>query len=396
MGREFSCQRSSTLMESPDQEKAMKKIICLLVVLALVPSLHADKKKKNQQAGGGGGGKVPALGGGGGHRGGGGGMHLPGMSGGGGGGSQHSLGQPGHRPNTSRPGAGHSSLSTNNPLSHHSSASSSAPSKTGSGNSSNPLLHHGGQGQAASSNPLTQGGGRTASKTSNPMMQGNHQMGANSSNPMKQKGARANAFGANGRTPGKAGAAGRNPNLIRGNNVSKNAWHGQNARGFHNRAYERGVNRSWAHAAHANYHVRPYREVFHGYHRVAHDRVWYTSHYDRVVIVGGGYYYWNAGYWYPAWGYDPIYTGYVYDGPIYSYDNLPPDQVIVNVQTQLQDEGYYTGEVDGQLGQQTRDALGAYQADHGLEVTSAVDEPTVESLGLASSDAEPESDSTSS
>jgi hypothetical protein len=138
------------------------------------------------------------------------------------------------------------------------------------------------------------------------------------------------------------------------------------------------------HPAFANYHVRPYREVFHDYHRVYRDRGWYADHYDHLAIVGGGYYYWDAGYWYPAWGYDPAFVGYVYDGPIYSYANLPPDQVVVNVQTALQDQGYYTGDVDGQLGPQTRDAVAAYQKDHNLDVTAAVDEPTVESLGLSS------------
>ena len=58
--------------------------------------------------------------------------------------------------------------------------------------------------------------------------------------------------------------------------------------------------------------------------------------------------------------------------------------MVVNVQTALQDQGYYTGDVDGQMGQQTRDAVSAYQRDHDLEVTSAVDEPTVDALGLNS------------
>ncbi|MBA2435504.1 MAG: peptidoglycan-binding protein [Chthoniobacterales bacterium] len=40
------------------------------------------------------------------------------------------------------------------------------------------------------------------------------------------------------------------------------------------------------------------------------------------------------------------------------------------------------GEVDGLVGPKTREALAAYQTDHELEVTSAVDEPTVEALGL--------------
>jgi peptidoglycan hydrolase-like protein with peptidoglycan-binding domain len=56
---------------------------------------------------------------------------------------------------------------------------------------------------------------------------------------------------------------------------------------------------------------------------------------------------------------------------------------VVNVQEALQDQGYYRGDVDGQLGQLTRDAIGQYQQDHQLEVTAAIDEPTVQSLGLA-------------
>ncbi|MEY2485194.1 MAG: localization factor PodJL [Verrucomicrobiota bacterium] len=124
--------------------------------------------------------------------------------------------------------------------------------------------------------------------------------------------------------------------------------------------------------------------LFSGYRRAWHNSWWWRWHYSRVVLIGGGWYYWDGGYWFPAWGYDPLFTAYVYDGPIYSYANLPPDEVIVNVQEILQDQGYYAGDVDGQLGQKTRDAIGAYQADHALEVTSAVDEPTVQSLGLNS------------
>src|SRR4029077_2224870 len=36
----------------------------------------------------------------------------------------------------------------------------------------------------------------------------------------------------------------------------------------------------------------------------------------RLVRYGGGYWYWNSGWWYPAYGYDPYYSHYVYDGPI--------------------------------------------------------------------------------
>ena len=61
----------------------------------------------------------------------------------------------------------------------------------------------------------------------------------------------------------------------------------------------------------------------------------------------------------------------------------PPDRVIADVQTELQQMGYYQGEVDGLLGPMTRQALTAYQADQGLTTTAAIDEPTLNSLGLS-------------
>ena len=122
--------------------------------------------------------------------------------------------------------------------------------------------------------------------------------------------------------------------------------------------------------------------AFRNYHRSWHDRAWWRSHYNRIIFVSGGWYFWNAGYWYPAWGYDPGYY-YPYDGPIYGAASLTPGQIVANVQQQLRDEGYYDGPIDGLLGPQTRYAIAAYQADHGLAVTSAVDEPTLATLGLS-------------
>jgi hypothetical protein len=121
--------------------------------------------------------------------------------------------------------------------------------------------------------------------------------------------------------------------------------------------------------------------AFRNYHREWHDRGWWSSHYPRITFVFGAPYYWNSGYWYPAWGYNPGYY-YPYDGPIYGYNNLPPDQVVVNVQSQLQREGYYDGPIDGVIGPMTRQAIAAFQDDHGLAVTAAVDEPTLATLGL--------------
>src|SRR6266545_663017 len=122
--------------------------------------------------------------------------------------------------------------------------------------------------------------------------------------------------------------------------------------------------------------------VFRNYHREWHDRGWWRSHCDRIIFVSGGWYYWNAGYWFPAWGYDP-YAYYAYDGPIYAYNGLAPDQVIVDVQLQLQRAGYYDGPVDGILGPMTQEAIAAFQADNGLAMTAAIDEPTLATLGIS-------------
>jgi Ni/Co efflux regulator RcnB len=125
-------------------------------------------------------------------------------------------------------------------------------------------------------------------------------------------------------------------------------------------------------------------EVFRSYHPERHDHGWYHSHFNRIELIGGGYYYWNAGYWYPAWGYDPSAEYYAYDAPIYVGQSAePPDRVIADVQATLQQMGYYQGEVDGLLGPLTRQALAAYQADNGLYTTEVIDEPTLQSLGMA-------------
>src|SRR5881628_1383326 len=128
----------------------------------------------------------------------------------------------------------------------------------------------------------------------------------------------------------------------------------------------------------------PQYEVFRSYRPEWHDQGWYRSRYNRVELIGGGYYYWNNGYWYPAWGYDSGAQYYAYDGPIYvGHRAEPPDRVIADVQAELQQMGYYKGEVDGLLGPMTREALTAYQADQGLVATAVIDEPTLDSLGLA-------------
>jgi Putative peptidoglycan binding domain len=155
-----------------------------------------------------------------------------------------------------------------------------------------------------------------------------------------------------------AGNGGRNFAYYRGRNVAIN-------NNFHSAAFS----------------GRQYT-AFRNYHREWHDRGWWRSHYNRIVFVNNGWYYWNAGYWFPAWGYAPS-AYYAYDGPIYGYNGLAPDRVIVDVQSQLQRDGYYDGPVDGVLGSMTREAIAAFQADNGLAVTSVIDQPTLATLGAA-------------
>src|SRR5262249_21044536 len=96
--------------------------------------------------------------------------------------------------------------------------------------------------------------------------------------------------------------------------------------------------------------------AFRNYNRQWHDRGWWRNHYTRIVFVNNGWWYWNAGYWFPAWGYAPS-VSFVFDGPIYGYNGLSPDQVTVNVQQQLAAAGYYDGPIDGVLGPMTREAI---------------------------------------
>jgi hypothetical protein len=174
----------------------------------------------------------------------------------------------------------------------------------------------------------------------------------------------------------------RNANEFRGRNnvaIDRNRNFAVNRTG--NAAYYRGGNvritNNWRGDA-----FRGQRyAVFRNYQRQWHDRGWWRRHYDRIIFVNRGWWYWNAGYWFPAWGYAP-YVSYVYDGPIYGYNGLSPDQVTVNVQQQLASAGYYDGPIDGILGPMTREAIAAFQADNGLAVTSAIDEATLATLGL--------------
>jgi len=139
---------------------------------------------------------------------------------------------------------------------------------------------------------------------------------------------------------------------------------------------------NWRHKKDHVGHDEAFRRHWHEW----HDRNWWHDHCDTIVFVPTGYYFLDGSYWYPAYGYDPSQSYYDYDGPVYTYSNLLPDEVIANVQTALQGAGYYYGPITGSLSVDTRAAIANFQRDCNLPMTGAIDEATVEALGLVQGD----------
>jgi hypothetical protein len=112
-----------------------------------------------------------------------------------------------------------------------------------------------------------------------------------------------------------------------------------------------------------------------------HDHWWWRNHCAAIIFFDWGWWGWYDGWWYPAWGYDP-YSYYDYNEPIYGYDGLSPEQIVASVQVALQQSGYYTYAIDGQMGPLTRAAIARYQRDHLLPISSGIDPATLGSLGI--------------
>ncbi len=183
-------------------------------------------------------------------------------------------------------------------------------------------------------------------------------------NPYSKKKAQSNAgtnTNHNAQTVNKSKKSKKQTNVVTNNNPNKKAY----------RQYKRSGNE-------ITFNVAQNQIV-----RTHHDRNWWRSHYRRIVFYGGGYWYWNAGWWYPAWGYTPYFTSYIYNGPIFGYGGVFPGDVTAQVQRALAARGYYYGPIDGILGPGTRNAIQRYQINRDLAVTAAIDEPTLATLGLA-------------
>ena len=110
-----------------------------------------------------------------------------------------------------------------------------------------------------------------------------------------------------------------------------------------------------------------------------HDHDWWRHHCVAFIFFDWGWWGWDDGWWYPAWGYDP-YSYYEYNEPIYG--DVSPEQIVAGVQAELQRRGYYSYAVDGKMGPLTRSALARYQTDHNMNITSGIDPATLNSLGI--------------
>ena len=146
-----------------------------------------------------------------------------------------------------------------------------------------------------------------------------------------------------------------------------------------------------------------------------HSHVWNNHHFGRHngswVIIDNGYPYDYGSYGYP-YGYPSDYgygsisdypPGYAYDnGSDYSTatvpasrdnpgDNRPAENpananstgdLIVDVQQALANAGYDPGQIDGELGPQSKSAIASFQRENGLAVTGRITRATLLMLGI--------------
>ncbi len=111
---------------------------------------------------------------------------------------------------------------------------------------------------------------------------------------------------------------------------------------------------------------------WHGYHWHCYNGIW--------AVAGIGWPYdWEA-YPYPFW-----YNGCVYyDGDVCQPGGIPVSSTMVaDIQATLDNDGYNAGAADGIDGPMTQQAIAAYQADNGMQPTGVIDQPLLQSLGLA-------------
>ena len=69
--------------------------------------------------------------------------------------------------------------------------------------------------------------------------------------------------------------------------------------------------------------------------------------------------------------------------PLLGYGNYPHDPALVRrVQIALRDRGYYHGNLDGYLGQDTANAIELFQVNHCLRAKPVIDRPLLARLRI--------------
>jgi hypothetical protein len=97
-----------------------------------------------------------------------------------------------------------------------------------------------------------------------------------------------------------------------------------------------------------------------------------------------GYPYYGGGAYYDSDDAGPSYSASIAPGSVYHGARVDDhtDALSVDVQRALRHDGYYRGEIDGDIGAGTRAAIRQYQYDHHLEVTGRIDRALLQSLNL--------------
>jgi hypothetical protein len=132
-----------------------------------------------------------------------------------------------------------------------------------------------------------------------------------------------------------------------------------------------------------------------------HDANWHHDWDRRHIHFDHGHFFvFDDGLWFGLdaglfpWDYLPYYPNDYYPYDYYTdvdpndysgstYDLGSADSATVQaVQTQLFNQGYYSGSIDGVFGPSTRDAVAKYQIANHLNVTGSLSPDTIQSLGV--------------
>ena len=128
---------------------------------------------------------------------------------------------------------------------------------------------------------------------------------------------------------------------------------------------------------------------FAGHSFAGHSFAHFARHGDHFRHEGNFAFGGPFGYDYPFYGYDYPYDGYYDDntgdysaGPSSPAEVAPSQEIIIAVQKELTQLGYYHGSIDGLIGPQTQSAIRWFQSVDRLPVTGQIDDRTLNALRI--------------